>query len=383
MPDLKITSKMSKDAVLVLIDAVWPELSTKLTAVEDAQNKVALRTDYAALVEFLTDKAKVIDGLKPLDEAIRLKLEQPDMSELKTKAQTIVNSAGADSQYYTGEVNNSKPFKTHKVLSGALEAYENLKGFNGAQATLMKLHTTAKIVGDASLSTEVPFQGKEPTWQTYNTGNATKAVDLPAIQLPTGAPTLSGILKKSFNPILLKNGFHWKDPGADALVHGEFTHRLQWYAIGKEYEAGKLTLSNTPVQIFKSMGYLFATGKNTSDTQRVYLWELVCDNFDKDRVPTPYQPYTSQRDCFTCPDFLNGYLSRGRQMGAPHDLPYLNLMMRARYIKRDQEQKRKENSLDKIGRTPTPDDARTKKVGFGITSKDDEQPSAIYWVKHS
>jgi hypothetical protein len=384
--DLKITAKMPAAEVLVLLDKVWPTLQTSAEKhpAKEAQNGAKLRDDYAALVEFLTDKDKVIEALKPLDKMIEEKLKEADKSEVKAKVDFILGTQTAvkgDLRYKTDPGTDSRIFKTHKILSGALDEYENSKGFNAAATTLSKLHTSALITGDPSMSTNVAFDAsKQATWTDHNPSKK-DFKDLTPVSLPKGTPTISGILKKSFNPILLKNGFHWKDPGADSLIHGEFTHRFQWYAIGKAVEKNKLTLANTPVQIFKSMGYLLATGSNYGEN--VYLWEMVCDNFDDARTPKQHQPHSGDGSCFSCPDFLNRYLSRNTWGGAPHELPYLNVMMRARYLKRAKEQGNLEASTGKIGKPVVNPGDKTKNVGFGITSPDDEQPSAIWWVKHS
>jgi hypothetical protein len=385
--DLRMTAKMdaSKD-VLPLLDKVWPELQTRSAKFpeKEAHNRAKLREDYAVLVEFLTDKEKVIEALRPLDQVIAAKLQQADKSEVKAKVDFILSTQTAvrgDNRFKTDPDSDSRIFKTHKILSGALDEYENPRGFNAATTTLSKLHTSAQTTGDASMSTNVAFDNtQKATWTEHNPKKLPFEA-LTAVPLPKGTPTISGILKKSFNPILLKNGFHWKDPGADSLIHGEFTHRFQWYAIGKAVETNKLTLANTPVQIFKSMGYQLATGQNYG--QNVYLWEMICDNFDDARSPKAHQPHSGDGSCFTCPDFLNRYLSKNTWGGAPHELPYLNLMMRARYLKRAKEQSDPGASTGKIGKPVNSRGGKTKNVGFGITSPDDEQPSAIWWVKHS
>ena len=378
MADLKITSKITATKVLDFLTAVWPELAQKLNGVEDAQNKAELRNDYAKALEFLTDKPKVIEGLRPLNKAIKEKLDEQILQELKTKVTSIIGQTG-DAEYTAGSTTPGKPFKTYKVLSGLLDSYENSQGFNGAQTTLQKLHTTALTTGDPSMTNAVQFNQGEPAWTNHNPQGVTSATNLPTIALPKGAPTLGGILLKSFNPILLKNGYHWKDPGADAVIHGEFTHRLQWYAIGRAAAAGQLALVNTPVQIFKSMGYLFSRG--TNDGEPVYLWELVCDNFAEARDRKAYKPYTGEKDCFSCPDYLQAYLSRATYMGNPaHELPYLNIFMRARYLMRAFEQSKDVMVADKIR-------AGTKKVGFGVSSDPtklgDEPGAAIWWIIHS
>jgi hypothetical protein len=370
--DLHVTASMSAGGILNFLQQVWGLPNTNVTkVVSDHTNRDRLHEDYAAICSFLSHKDKVVAALQHLNDAIRVKLEEPNLSTLKNKVVAATNLSSSPTAYIDN-TRDGKPFKTHKVLSGILDAAEHSAGFNGAQSTLQKLHTTAQVSGDMTNTTT--FTDSQPQWQQH-VPTGTDVKDLPTIGLPKGAPTLTGILKKSFNPILLKNGFHWKDPGADAVVHGEFTHRIQWYAIVKAHGNGALTLVNTPVQIFKSMGYLFAGKPNDGAT--AYLWELLCDCFAPDQEDS--NPGKPRSNTFTCPNVLQTFLSRPVFQGQ-HELPYLNVLMRARYIKRS-----KEDDIDR-GKTENLIRGGQKPVLYGITSEQDKGElgqGAIWWRKHS
>jgi hypothetical protein len=166
--------------------------------------------------------------------------------------------------------------------------------------------------------------------------------------------------------VLLKNGYHWKDPGADAVVHGEFTHRIQWYAICRAVKNG-LDLTNEPAQVFKSMGYYsFTTTKN--DGQPTYLWMLCCDCVgEEQKKSSPGQPWSST---FTCPNRLNDYLSKPIEH-AWNELSYLKAVLAGRRLKRMKEDPVKTDNAIQTEKKP---------VKFGVSSPQDEG-AAIWWRK--
>jgi hypothetical protein len=394
MPDLMVSSSVTLDTFRAWLTTVWDLSPTRTKVVVDAVDHSKLVDDYAAIAHFLTDRKRVVTYLKPLDEAIKAELDAAGRETVKGRVEAIrvASPAQRDALYKRGnsavhlatQANPSstltanqvpdrdKIIKTDKLLSGILDRFETLHGFNNATGALRKLHTTAETAGDGTNAVafgadQVPTGG----WQPYNP-EGKEAKDLRTVAVPSGPPTLTGILKKSFNPVLLRNGYHWKDPGADAKVHGEFTHRLQWYAVVQASLASALKLTNQPVQIFKSMGYLFATGSNEylpSTKAVVYLWELLFDVFAFDQKGTnPGKPYG---DTFNCPNVLQSYLS-GAPMGpGPHDLFYLKILMRARFLKRDLEAPTK--TAEAIG-------TGTKQTKFGITSPEDGgREGQIWW----
>ena len=326
----------------------------------------------------------MVTELQALNTAIRNKLEAADASgevqAVRAKVEAVIGRTGGydDPTRALAQGEPTKVFKTHKVLSGVLDEAEQAAGFNGAQA---KLHTTAQTAGDGTHAVAFNAQQPQGGWQPHVPPN-TPVGNLPQVNLPATAPTLTGILLKSFNPILLKNGFHWKDPGADARIHGEFTHRLQWYAIVQAKANARLNLVNTPLQIFKSMGYLFAGVDNTVNvlgqgdaTTKVYLWELLCDCFAVDqREGAPTKPWS---ETFNCPNVLQTFLSKQIMPPNQHQLPYLNVLMRARLIKRSREAPDKSETAIRSGAKP---------VKYAITSPQDVGAmgqGAIWWRKYA
>jgi len=312
--------------------------------------------DIGKICSFLSRRDSVLTNLAPLNAAIKKELEKPGRKQLSDRMEEALRT------------NNGQPLRndTGKLLSGILDEFEHSHGFNavGESPAMQtgKLHTTAFTAGNATDA--IKLTGQASDFTAYNPeGKAVK--DLRAIPLPKGAPTLTGVLEKSFNPVLLRHGYHWKDPGADSLVHGEFTHRLQWFAIVTA--AATIGLINRPLEIFKSMGYAsFTTAKN--EGKNTYLWMLCCDCFaENQKSSNPGQPWSKT---FTCPNVLQSYLSNS--MGAWVDLPYLRAVMSGRYLKRQ-----RENNPAKTDERISSGD---KQVRFAITSPEDKG-GAIWWRK--
>ncbi len=353
MPEIEIKSQMPLADILEILRQVWHLPNTEKSKIIASADHARLHEDIAAICAFLSDRNLVIQNLRPLDEAIRAELEKEERLELRSKVASAITNQNA----------RELRFKTQKLLSGLLDEFEKLNGFNSlldSAASRGKLHTTAHTLGDGASAAAMPA-----TWTPYNPES--KAVkDLPQIDLPRGVPTLTGVLEKSFNPVLLRHGYHWKDPGADAVIHGEFTHRIQWYAIITAARTGTLPLTNAPIQIFKSMGYAsFTTTQN--EGKNTYLWVLACDCFGEDQKKSaPAQPWSKT---FNCPNVLNAYLSKPMDPTAWNELSYLKAVLAGRRLKRQGEDAIKTDLAITSG---------TKPVKFGITSPEDKG-GAIWW----
>jgi hypothetical protein len=64
----------------------------------------------------------------------------------------------------------------------------------------------------------------------------------------------------------------WKDLGAQE-VHGEFSHRLQWFAVMSRLFQNGATAS----VVFASIGEYEGTYKSETDERLLYLWDALCD----------------------------------------------------------------------------------------------------------
>jgi hypothetical protein len=156
------------------------------------------------------------------------------------------------------------------------------------------------MVGAGPHATDGTFATtKQPTWSGA---------------VPRGVPQMTGIVFNDFNRVLLRHGYHWKDPGA-GITHGEYTHRLQWYAIIRA--TPPLGLSNSFLNIFKSFGSLWSKqappvrDKTETlplpDNAGYYLWEVIFDCFTESSKEPYWRPKAST---YNCPDVLTDELCK-------------------------------------------------------------------------
>jgi hypothetical protein len=144
--------------------------------------------------------------------------------------------------------------KQFKVISGFLGNYEAKLGFNvGLQLEQSALVTT-------------PKSGK--------------------------AATLLGFVDRAdFRRLLLAKARHFKDPGVPVL-HGEFTHQIQWYMVA-EFMRDQADFSFAPKELFKACSEpIWCRGKNLASEMSV--WDLLfegsapSDDFRKPEATTEF-----------------------------------------------------------------------------------------------
>src|SRR5262249_30240481 len=151
---------------------------------------------------------------------------------------------------------------------------------------------------------------------------------------------ISGLLAVSFNRVLLRHGYHFKDPGA-GIAHGEYTHRIQWYALVSDWAT--IGAKNKPLDVFKSFGSLWsrqgvdeslhyggAPAKGVKPFSAYYLWEML---FDCAATQGPMGGWKPFSQTFTCPEALHTYLTP-RVLQYNDQLFTLRALMRARLNKR-------------------------------------------------
>lgn len=181
--------------------------------------------------------------------------------------------------------------KHHKVLSGFLTDFEAAQGFNeGAYSFESKNKTGAKV----TLTTT-----------------------------PGRAVTLPGAVDADvFRQNLLEKARHFKDPGVGSL-HGEFTHRIQWYIVC-EYARLTKQLQHTPADIFKAC----ARPGFCNDQVNISVWDLVFEG--------------SGAADFRSPEKLTEYFLRVSREDHPRhkELWFLAALIEGRYAKREIEKAR-------------------------------------------
>ena len=173
---------------------------------------------YTNIARFLVDDARVMGRLGELDIA----------------SGDALNGA-------------ADPDDSHKRFGEFLNEFERTQGFNRA-------------------ATE--DEGRQPAIGGQEDQNADAAATL-----------LNFVQPQSFLDDLIKRGYQWNDPGA-GVGHGEFTHRIQWYLIAKEIEAGGIDTHGLHLvdDVYKGLatpGILSREGVGQS------LWDVLVDRQKK------------------------------------------------------------------------------------------------------
>lgn len=305
-----------------IIDEYWPNLVQDIQANKfiTAAKKHLLRDDYAEIGAFLSNRRRVFAALAPLEQEIRQKLKDNFPSTVAAAAPLTTRVADGGESVY---------FKSGKLLSNALLQTERLNGFNHE-----KIEKADYVFDD--------FKG------TLHAGGGTadkQGVIRPAgqngdkVALGKGVPTIVGELDPlAFQSVLIKHGYQFKDVAAGPY-HGEYTHRLQWHAIMRAMSSGGVALHNTPLDIFKSLGYLTAKAThNVPAGRHLYLWEALFDTAETEERAASLgtAAVSSKGSVFTCPENLNKSLMNlnGVSFNNLADLWCLRVLVKTRWKKR-------------------------------------------------
>jgi hypothetical protein len=331
MPDWIVPDNQSVPEFRSLLVGKFPQLEASVRANKESfplNNVNELVNDYARIGSFLTNMGGVNSQLTVLEGKLRAKLAsqlhsgKAGVTELKQRLENknfalrTKNARGEDAI-----------FKTHKLLSSTLRELEDQHGFNAAVPDpddigyKKLLHSAAQY-----LNTSAPenFRATDSRFKMVSP-------DKGKTTLPAGVPVLTDLVGgQDFNRVLLRHGYHWKDPGAGGVDHGEYTHRIQWYAVISKNDLG---LINAPLQIYKTFGALWS--RNTwpaafdADTS-YYLWQMIFDALQATARKSPY-PYSGN---YTCPEKLHYDLCKINGMQLDDPLLYLKMLCHVRRFKR-------------------------------------------------
>lgn len=297
------------------------------------KNPDRLVDDYCAIAAFLAQPALVLGTLKLLEDALRKRMAADRELDAKVQAYkpTPLTRKGTDIDCV---------FKTHKLLSNALSEVEFASGFNNPNI-VSHLHSNAYVLAKGGDG----FVDKQ--WKPEERGRS--AAD--PVPLPAGVPTSMGnVGSQDFNRVLLRHGYQFKDVGA-GNDHGEYSHRLQWYAIVMASSVRHtLELANTPLQIFKSLGSVFSRGNVVPKHAKinfVYLWEAIFDCFPDAKTADEQSSIAWCKGSFNSPNVLNRELCTIRDDG----LDCLRVLMNVRYHKRRRDADLAVSKLDKLANT--------------------------------
>ena len=117
-----------------------------------------------------------------------------------------------------------------------------------------------------------------------------------------------------------------KDPFVDAN-HGEYTHRLQWYAVMSP--TSRVGLLNPVVEVYQAVGHYAAPEGTYGKTFRWGLWDALCDRDNGTAAVVPFKA-VNDRDC-RCPNCLHTFL---KDEGLHHGLPLISAFLKGRFDKR-------------------------------------------------
>jgi Family of unknown function (DUF5636) len=272
--------------------------------------------DYAAIGAFLTRTDEVFHKLIPLENKLR-ELALENVKQLQSRAST---SSLTQTDFNTKEV-------TRKILTRALLDVETQAGFSEAKSGL--LHNES-VFGEGK-GIQVTLTDKGRTTDSKR-GNAKD------VSLPAGIPKIIGNIHPTDFMVLLKHGYMFKDVGAES-AHGEFTHRLQWYAIIKAQ--GELNLANKPIDLYKKMWFKSTLGTaNIPSNLNLYMWVALLDNLSSEAQALNLGTFAWTVSTFNAPEDMNTALTKF-MMGAqfkeqdPSNLFVLRKLLKARQVKRE------------------------------------------------
>jgi hypothetical protein len=349
MSKFPIRERSTSSDIRDIIDYYYNDIETALSkspaCAGDLGKATSLLDDYCTIGSFLTDRAAVRAALVPLERELRARAQRTGAGQFSAGGNTVdlPRTAVQAAPYVTRQADNDNAnvfFKSHKLLSGALHDAETLYGFNHERMVAGTMIREAIAEEGTLHSTAVAATGSK----TYFKPAGRSARD--KVALPSGVPTVRGDLAGGlFNMVLLRHGYQFKDVAAGPY-HGEYAHRLQWYAI---YTASQVTksinLRNRPLDIFKSMGYQACKADRAlvmpNNSRHLYMWELLFDAAESEaRAIQISGTLAHSENTFNCPETLTKELMNLNGFNADDEghLWFLRVLVKARWKKRFDEQ---------------------------------------------
>ena len=357
-----------------IIEYYWKDLGAAVNKSPlAAKVKTDLPKDYAEIGAFLSSKERVRTALIPLEEEIRRSMLSRNI---------VLPANYGDALTFTLQRNkggSDAPLKSHKLLTNAFRRSEAEGGFNHEKIIKGTFFDEAEMEGKFH-STSAKSDKKGDLTAVGVEGALSKKTGL-----ARGAPTVLGDLDPLAFNVLLRHGYQFKDVAAGAY-HGEYTHRLQWYAIMQAHSKGLLKLANPALDIYRSLGYMSAKAdKNVPQGEmQLWMWQALFDTAEtpEDAKRLKTLAYTLSGSVYTCPENMNKSLM---SMGVTDDskdtsqLWCLRVLLKTRWKKRFDETLPPLNSLpsrpvglDKLLTEKLPQD-KTTMVLSSISKKVQEE----------
>jgi hypothetical protein len=278
--------------------------------------------DWCLLGSFLSNTEAVLSAMAELDKAM---WERLCVKRLKGTVDRVTDREMVTSAYHDYCGSYKGGLKKTAVVSGKV--------------------TIDKTVVSRLLSEVLTKFEKSKAFE-FETGDFQATVSLDDRTTTSNpkrhAPTYHGFVQPTaFNKQLVKRS-HWKDPGA-LLIHGEFTHRIQWYAVASQLFAD----GDHAARVFASIGAYVGSYARPLPGQgptHLYLWDALCDRTNKKDVSFDDDLFATEdagdrgRD-FRSPENLNAFLV-ANEGHSEWRWPLLRDFLTARYSKRDYEVER-------------------------------------------
>jgi hypothetical protein len=254
------------------VEAFCPELHAQ--ALVNATVRTYL-DDWCRLGSFLTQEILVQAELKKLNTKVQKRLRQ--LVKALPPGQVTADANGV--------IQVPRDLDILKALEDELDEVEAQHNFNRGQQGWQQNVDLQHLDLQTQAFREVP-SGTD-------------------VNLPKGAPTLSGFVDPSaFRQILFAHGYHWIDPGAGS-AHGAYTHRIQWYCIVQAQV--RVAHDKSYLSLFRAMSHklcLTASGKQA-------LWDLLFDAFKSSSRDTPHS------DTYRSPELLHDFLTNHARLSDP------------------------------------------------------------------
>ncbi|EJM09223.1 hypothetical protein PMI21_05689 [Pseudomonas sp. GM18] len=140
----------------------------------------------------------------------------------------------------------------------------------------------------AEYTGELKKKSKRVLEETFTTLESLNSFSIPGSRK---VQILTGFASKEVFAKVTKNRLHWRDPGVFE-VHGEYSHRIQWYCIVKS------NVATNPASIFSLLAQTSHIDKERFPN--VTLWDAIVDRNGGDA--TDVVPFDAEKDTITLED---------------------------------------------------------------------------------
>lgn len=283
---------------------------TNGSELETYAGKSDLFHDLCQMGALLTDEHRCVLHLTSLSELMAEKLVHLSQDSRYAADKRLKNVYVAQNKI----VDHDASGKTDK----GIDQFKDLKNLIKTEDDYLKkwLETNPPkfygVLNEILLSQEIKWGFNGGDKASIDEGEMVSIVEL---------PTLSGFVHpESFESLLLKQVRHWKDPGASA-VHGEYTHRLQWWIVCCENEKmGPYHLRKPPAKRFAQLAKYKTefwkdaiVANNGGLVPAQFMLERTMWDFIFDCIPTKSRDFnvetTITSDSFRSPQYMNMYLT--------------------------------------------------------------------------